>query len=215
MTRASDPKGDAKDNARDVLATVADVGLGEILEPGEAIPIFGLVVKSLRAGKSVRDILLLYKLKKFCEPLQQASEKDRGAFALKMRSDRKLFEQVSRLLFLKIDLLDDERKARILGIAFRAYIEGDFGDTFENVSRVARGLHLAYHSDVDAFLEATDPLDRKVVSPHTQEALATAGFLAAHNVVHEVGEGAYPHYQITDLGERLRSAWESAAESSI
>ncbi len=103
----------------------ADAAKMGIAESGllERIPLMGWVASAARGVFAVRDQLLLKKIMLFLEPIGELDEKEKSKWADELDQDPDERERVGEQLMLILDRQDDPRKARILGVIWKARLQ--------------------------------------------------------------------------------------------
>jgi hypothetical protein len=157
----------ARDNLTDMSADMAEALLDTASDASpllEAIPIFGSLVKMVRAGLAMRDRLFLRQLYDFLQLLTTVTPTERQAFAAKMAADPKHKQQVGESLLLLLNRLDDLDKSSVLGKLFRAYLQEQLD--YPTFSRLAGILGRAFLPDLQRLttLKTNTPTDDAVAA---------------------------------------------------
>jgi hypothetical protein len=110
----------------DAASEVAEVGLDHVLAEGvlKDLPIVGIAVRALAAGRGVHDALLLGKFIRFFRHIEETTEEERAAFLAKL-DEKGERERMQRNLLLLLDRIEQEEKAPLLARVFTAMVRGE------------------------------------------------------------------------------------------
>ncbi|MBB3286683.1 MULTISPECIES: hypothetical protein [unclassified Rhizobium] len=163
-------KENVSDEVVDLFGDIVDIAS----DIAELIPVVGPILKSAKIYRSIRDQLFLSKTKLIFEEMDRASKADMAAFVENLKSDDKLHEFGTNILFL-IDKMDDLEKPVIVGRLFRAAIEKKL--KLETAKRIASLVNGVYSPDLKSLWEFRHESIGK--NPDVSATLETAGFLRA------------------------------------
>ena len=122
--------------AIEVSASLADLLTG-------GLPIFSALVSLKDAPRSVSDYLLAKKLVSFLSEISKVLPSKRAKMVEKLEREPEYVEQVGDQILLLLDRLDDLRKSRLMGRAFRAYCEGHIdGAMLTRINRAISTLNI-------------------------------------------------------------------------
>ena len=96
--------------------------LSELDGIAKEVPIVGSIVKILRLGFTVKDILFLKKLRKFLWHLRDVPLDKRTELIGKLERDSKYKMDVGGKIMLLLERVDDFEKPEIMANAFKAYL---------------------------------------------------------------------------------------------
>lgn len=173
------------------------------------IPIVGTALKILKAADSVRDRAFSMKLERFAKPLSGATDSERQRFRDKLRANQEETRRVGETLFLVIDRLADVDKPSILGYVFISYLNGLF--PYSDLRLMSQAIDMAYADDLDILVE-TESFAGKLQADWMQR-LASAGLTESLGGTTWGDVGAI-YYRVTELGEKLRNAYQSGRHAS-
>jgi hypothetical protein len=114
------------ENVADIAEQVADVAL-HLLSDEELlkeIPIISLFAKAFGLGRGIRDRLFLKKLMAFLSEAGRISSAEREAFGNRLAAEPPLAEKCGESVLLLLDKLAEISKARLMGFAFRRFVQG-------------------------------------------------------------------------------------------
>lgn len=175
----------------DISVDLADAGLAAL---GQT-PVVGTLLKLYRAGASFRDWNLLRKMKMFTEGVNP-SEEVRLDFAGRLAGDHEFRDRVGEHLLTLLDSYDDQRKAKILGILFLAFMENRI--SHETLSRFARAIFHLHYSDIRLFTESGHRNPDHILDP-----LASSGLVLRK--VSLVGQNPNLVWSVSKLGTTFRT----------
>lgn len=166
------------------------------------IPVFGSMIALAKTRKTISDIILLEKLKRFANNLDQITDKERLEFLFELEQDPIKKNRVGESVLLVLDHFSAFEKAEVLAIMFSSYIKKEID--FADFQRLALAIDLAYLEDLKTLL--------LVPSRHTkemQEGLLRSGLTSFSQHSHAIENGfgeqtTYTPIIITRLGEKFR-----------
>jgi hypothetical protein len=100
---------------------VLDVTLDEGLL--KEVPVISWLVRTVSIGRSIRDRLFLKKILLFLSAAGRISSEEREAFSRRVAEAPRLAEQCGEAAFLLLDKLAQTSKARLMGYAFRRFVQ--------------------------------------------------------------------------------------------
>ena len=177
----------------DVAIDLGEIALDATLDDGllKDVPVLGTIVNVAKAAASIRDRILLQKIRAFLQPCVALEAESKVQFRERMSSDREFRAKVQEILALFLDRCDDLKKAEILGAIFMGLVRGTV--------------------DLDEFYRIVFCVDRAFVPDlarlHRYPKVGTAGYrarnqepIALSNLVKETNSF---EYHSTELGRKL------------
>jgi len=131
-----------KENVSGMAQNIADVALDAVLDEGllKEIPVVSLLVKAFGIGRGIRDRPFLKKVMLFLSEAARISDTDRDAFSKRLTDEPRLAETCGEAAFLLLDKLAQMSKARLMGYAFRRFVQGSIDEVVLN--RIYAALEL-------------------------------------------------------------------------
>jgi hypothetical protein len=123
-----------KENVSGIAQDIAEVLLDATLDEGllKEIPVLSLLVRAFGIGRGIRDRLFLKKVMLFLSEAGRISGADREAFAKRLSDEPRLAENCGEAAFLLLDKLAQMSKARLMGYAFRRFVQGGIDEVILN-----------------------------------------------------------------------------------
>ena len=127
-------------NATILALEMVEIALDSILKSGilKDIPFISWMVKSHAIITGIRDRTFLKKLGLFLMEASQLSEEERVKFEEKLQEDPEFAESTGENVLLLLDKFSEIEKARLMGYAFRRFVQGHIDSTI--LSRIYAGL---------------------------------------------------------------------------
>jgi len=137
------------------------------------IPIVGILVKLIKFGISVKDIIFLKKLNKFLWHMKDIPHSKRVELIEKLENDSKYNEDVGAKIMLLLERADDFQKPAIMATAFKAYLYNEI--TTNQLQKINFGIDHLFINDIRDFIsffrDPKHPMDQS-----THQNLALCGF---------------------------------------
>ena len=196
----------SKAGAGDIAAEAAEIALDSILDEGllEEVPVFGWLKKSYNVVGTVRDRIFLKKVANFLAGTRNISERDRGQYLERIKSDPDFSKKIGESLVLLLERQEDFEKALILGKVFSRYVRGQI--EYDQFLKLAKSIELAYIGDLRklaeyyARIQSYDPQQGKPfadwLDDQTSQSLYSSGLIRSEGVT---GNTYHPN----DVGEEL------------
>lgn len=130
----------------------SEIALDQLFNANEIltdVPIVGTIVRIVKIGFSVRDVLLLRKLGKFLWHLRDVPLKKRIELIEKLKQDSEYRVDVGYKIMLLLDRADDLEKPEIIANAFKAYLEENI--TYSQLQRMNFAIDHLYIGDIKEF----------------------------------------------------------------
>lgn len=189
----------------DLMSSAADTSIDALVESGalDGIPIVGLFVGAVRAGRNIREGFLLHKLIHFLRETSELTPEERLSFQSQFQNDEKA-EEFGGLVVVLLERADDLAKPVILGRLLVAYAKGMFSQ--EEFLRLARMVDRSFTDDLQLLKDFSTGLmtNREIQA----QSLSSIGFL--YEIGFDGGEYGNPDsdssgnlYQISPYGELL------------
>lgn len=123
-----------KENVSGTAQDIAEVAMDAALDEGllKEIPVVSLLVRAFGIGRGIRDRLFLKKVMLFLSEAGRISAADREAFAKRLLDEPRLAENCGEAAFLLLDKLAQMSKARLMGYAFRRFVQGGIHEVILN-----------------------------------------------------------------------------------
>ncbi|MBI1920306.1 MAG: hypothetical protein HYS23_04400 [Geobacter sp.] len=192
-----------KEEARKALEIICDLteaGLDQVFVDGflRDVPVIGTAYKIAELGKSISDRIFVTKLARFFKCIEDIPKNEIEDFCRKVDEGGISLQRLGENLVLAINRVNDMDKMPILGLVFRAYIEGKI--TYDQFQRIYAAVDGAVISDLRAFIAS----DAKADDP-TFSCLINTGFTAiSRRAVSGHGDFIPLRVEKTDLGETFR-----------
>jgi hypothetical protein len=165
METKKEPEKDVQDIGNSLVETIVspelastvqdlvEVGLDTIINDGvlRDIPIISTIIGTAKAWISVRDKLLLEKLKRFLQGIR-VTEEDRNRFLDEINKNVGYKRKVGESLIMLLDHFDDMTKADMLAKLFTSHLRDDI--TWDEFRRFAFVIERVFIHDLNEFLEA-------------------------------------------------------------
>jgi hypothetical protein len=132
----------------DLAADLGEVFLDTTLAEGivRDLPLLSAVVKFARVKQSVTDALLLLKVRRFMQAVDDVRPEERAAFAFELKRDAAFRAKVSETVVFALERADELDKAAILAQLFRALVRRRIdADTFR---RLCNAVNQAFAADL-------------------------------------------------------------------
>ena len=140
--------------ATELAADLLEPGIDALMSSGvlREIPLLGSVVKLANAGRAIADRILLAKLLRFVQGVEDVSDDERREFAYRMKTDDNFRERVGESVLLAIDKVDDLDKPAILARALRALVRRKI--ELAAFRRLTSAITTGYSADLHDLVES-------------------------------------------------------------
>jgi hypothetical protein len=166
--------------------------LSEVEGVAKDIPVVGSIVKLLKIGFSVKDIILFRKLGKFLWTLSDIPLDKRIELIRKLENDSNYKTEVGAKIMLLLERTDDFEKPKIMANAFKAYLYNEI--TYIQLQKINFGIDRLFIGDIKEFYSFyRNPEHSMDESTHQNFALCGIAYL-----IQIMGGGTKP--KISDLG---------------
>ena len=154
-----------KDSLTAIGVDLSEVALDSISDDGivKDVPILGTMVNLAKTVGSVRDRILLSKIRSFLEATNDITDAQREKFTRKLEEEPKFAKRVQDLLVIFLDRIDSISKAEILGYLFTGLAKGMIHP--EVFYRLSYRLDTCYSADIPCLNEFYDKPEGYVCSP--------------------------------------------------
>jgi hypothetical protein len=136
----------ADEHLTDSLASIGDVGLDAVVSGLHGVPVLGIAVGLLRAGRDIHKELEFKKIVIFLRELGNASPEKRKAFVSGLQRECKL-EEFGENILLLLSRMDHMSKPRIVGKILAACVEGKID--YRKAMRLAAIVDRCYAEDLE------------------------------------------------------------------
>jgi hypothetical protein len=157
----------------DSFYSIAEIGIDQLLDDGliKDIPILRTLKGIVNTERNIRDYLFTEKIYLFLKQVHNFSDEERNKFNEKFNTSKEKSKIGERLLFI-IERIDDLNKSKMLGDAFKAYLNDTI--TKELLFRLCYAIDKVYTDDLKhlKFIEESKVYDQTIAL-----SLYTAGFL--------------------------------------
>ena len=167
--------------------------LSEVNGIAKEIPVVGSVVKIIKLGFSIKDILFLKKIGKFLWHLRDIHYKKRIELVEKLEKDSKYKADVGSKIMLLLERADDFEKPKIIANAFKVYLYNEI--TYPQLQRINFGIDHLFIGDIDEFKSFYDN-PQHAMDECTHQNLELCGFVYLGKLA---GSGTKP--KINELGK--------------
>ena len=132
----------------DALVTLSDVGIDAAITSGafDGVPIVGILTGLARAGRHIKDELLVRKIARFLDGLSSTTHEARQQFVDRLRANGK-FDEFGETILLILDRIDDAKKPSIIGHLMAAHVEDKI--TYDEAIRLVAIVNRCYAPDLD------------------------------------------------------------------
>lgn len=115
-----------KSEASATAQELGEIALDSVMSEGilKEIPIVSWLVRGHSVVTGIRDRIFLKKIAGFLREAAKISEKEREAFSKRLEEEPDLTEQSGESALLVIEKLSEVDKARLMGFAFRRFVQG-------------------------------------------------------------------------------------------
>lgn len=193
-------------DTQDAFADGADVALDTLTESEalEQVPVFGTVLKLVRASQSIRDQLFLSRLAHFLEEASKLGEEERNRFAEKFE-DPEEADRFGASLLILVEKAEDLDKPEIFGRLLVACAKGYFDVT--DLMRLCKMVNRAITEDF-TYLQNMHRGIQQTENQDVEQGLYSAGFLRPKASNSTVFAGGKPvntdaGYEVTQYGKWL------------
>jgi len=131
------------------LAEIAIDQLSDVEGIAKELPVVGSVIKVIKVGFSIKDILFLKKLGKLLWHLRDIPYKKRVELVEKLENDSKYEADVGSKIMLLLERADDFEKPKIIANAFKAYLYNEI--IYPQLQRINFGIDHLFIGDIDEF----------------------------------------------------------------
>lgn len=189
---------------QEVFADGADAALDALTDSGalEEIPVFGALLKLVRASQGIREQFLFNKLAHFLEEASKLSEADKFRFAEKLE-DPEEADRFGASLLILIEKAEDLSEPRIYGRLLIACARGHFEVT--DLTRLCKMVNRALIEDF-IYLKNMHYGIRHFANRDIEQSLYTAGFLRLKGLdagtIDDIGSDKVD-YDLTTYGKWL------------
>ncbi len=202
-----------EENVSAVAESLADIALDVAFDDEllKEIPFVSLLVKTLAIGRGIRDRIFLKKLMAFLSEASRIAPEQRSAFAGRLAQEPNFAERCGESALLLLDKLSEVSKARLMGYAFRRFVQGAIDDVI--LHRIYAGLEfLPFWQLIELpefyFGRGLGSLDQAAAASYQQLWLVDVYYGDKDKRLHfdvRTGESYYvayhqPFYRQTDIG---------------
>ncbi len=168
-----------------------------------AVPVVGLIARSVKSIASIRDRLFLLKVLSFLEELEGVPRESRQRFAEELSRSAGTSARAGAAIALALERLDDLEKPKIIGRLYRAKIDDRI--TFDQLWRFCMIVDRAHLPDL---IELTRLKSRDHVDPIAANYLQALGIvtLTGENWGTIDGVGADQWFELNELGRLFLTA---------
>jgi hypothetical protein len=193
-----------KTESKEFTATVLDIGVDKLIESDvlDGIPVFGLLLKSVKTVSGVRDWLLMRKVARFVEAVSSAEPENQEKFLRKLEQEGKRAEFNENLLLL-LERLDDVKKPVIAGNIMAGLVEGHI--EYATALRLVAVVSRCYVTDLEylsSFRSGVQTESMEIVASLFSYGLLTNTGFDAGTFANSSPAGG-PSYELNRYGELL------------
>ncbi len=131
------------------FAEIAIDQLSDVEGVAKEVPVVGSIVKVIKLGFSIKDIIFLKKLGKFLWHLRDVPCKERVELVEKLEKDSKYKAGVGSKIMLLLERADHFEKPMMIANAFKAYLYNEI--TYPQLQRINFGIDHLFIGDIDDF----------------------------------------------------------------
>lgn len=121
-------------NVSEIAQNAFEIALDAALDEGvlKEIPIISWLVRTCAIGRGIRDRIFLKKIGLFLFEATKISQKERAAFSRRLTENPDLAERYGESALLLLEKLSEANKARLMGYAFRRFVQGHIDEVVLN-----------------------------------------------------------------------------------
>lgn len=140
-------------NLQNLSTDVTEFAIDSVLDNGllKEIPIVSTIASILKIGVNIHDRLFLKKLLSFLSPLRNIPISERKKMIENIDNSKKYRVRVGEKLLYLIDSCEDHEISELVGILFKAYIEGKI--IYDDFIKTASVLKKLNKGDFDWFIK--------------------------------------------------------------
>lgn len=189
-------------NLGDILIDGGDLLLNSLIENEllMEIPVVNTSVKIIRTVRSIRDTAYLNKISTFLNQIGDIDEEQKQRLIEESKRSEKSRVKFGNALYSSIEQSDSQVKIQYIAIAFEAFLNKDIEE--HDLRLICHIINNTFTDELVNVIENDFPeVDLKFVVP--------SGLAESHYVpITTHGEGARPHYELSDAGKKLKKAWK-------
>lgn len=157
----------------DLGKELGELSVDSLLEAGllKDLPVIGTITALGKTALNIRDYLFLKKIVAFLSSLNGISSEKRQAMIKEIDDSKEFQTKVGEKLLYIIDHADDDKSAQVIGLLFKAFLEGRL--TYKEFLRSAQIVNVVFFNDLVAFVnhERNSYWD----NPELQDSLTNSG----------------------------------------
>lgn len=137
------------DNFKEIIVEASEVTLDSFLSDGvlKEIPFLGVLYKSIKAAKGLREAIFAKKVYKFLSELKSISQEQREEFIFKLEDNKEYKSKVGEKIIVLLEQLDDIDKSTIIGSLFKYTILKEI--TYDDFLRLSSIVQRAFLPDLN------------------------------------------------------------------
>lgn len=138
----------------DIAKNLAEVGIDTCLSEGliKDIPVVSTLVGLAKYAKSIPDLIFASKINKFLSTLSNIEQQKKDDFFNEVNEDKEKLNKAGQIIIFNLDSANCLKKAEILGLLFKAYINGKI--KFEIFDKMCNVVNFADTNDLITLIYA-------------------------------------------------------------
>jgi len=133
---------------KDLKSDFSEIAIDQLSEV-KGLPFVSVIIKIIKFGFSIKDLLFLRKLGKFLWTLKDVPYSDRIKLIEKLNRDSKYESDVGSKIMLLLERVDDFEKPKIMANAYKAYLYDEI--TYAQLQRINFSVDHLFIGDIKEF----------------------------------------------------------------
>jgi hypothetical protein len=124
-----------------------EIDIDQLFEAGGLLPVVGSIVRVIKLGISIKDILFLKKLGQFLWHLRDVPHEKRVELVEKLENNSKYKGEVGSKIMLLLDRADHLEKPIMIANAFKAFLYDEI--TYQQLQRINFAIDHLFMGDIE------------------------------------------------------------------